>query len=97
MMAFRATGTTTIKCGDCNRSTEYDISLMDFRKRNISSVDATEFEASADIKCSFCQSRIPYHLTARCHLPDGSVTFRCSIIGATADPLDLFKFKPQES
>ncbi|HRR41757.1 MAG TPA: hypothetical protein P5244_11045 [Syntrophales bacterium] len=90
---IKATGTTRITCGDCGKSTEFDISSMDFRKKDSTSIDAEEFEASADIKCSFCQSGIPYHLTARRNLPDGPVNFSCSKVGATSDPTDVINFR----
>lgn len=93
MRNIKATGTTRIQCGDCGRHTEYDISSMVFKLQNSSSAEAEVFEAFADILCSFCKSRIPYHLTARRHLPDGPVIFSCDVVGASSDPMDVIKFR----
>ena len=92
---IKANGTTRVTCGDCGKRTEYDVSSMIFKSKNSIAADAKEYEASAEIECSFCHSKIPYRLTARYILPDGPVKFSCSIIGATADPLDMTHLKPQ--
>ena len=93
---IKASGTTRIKCGDCGKRTEYDVSSMLFKRKNSTAADAAEYEASAEIECSSCHSKIPYHLTARYILPDGPAIFSCSIIGGTADPLDMPRIKLQE-
>lgn len=97
MGMIKAIGTTRVTCGDCGKRTEYDVSSMVFKSKNSTATDAEEYMASAEIECSFCHSKIPYHLTARYILPDGPVKFSCSIIGATADPLDMTHLRPQES
>ena len=93
---IKANGITTVTCGDCSKCTEYDVSSMVFKKMNSAATDAEEYEASAQIECSFCHSKIPYTLTARYILPDGPIKFSCSMIGATADPRDITRLRPQE-